>query len=120
VRGGDPASGASLARGRFELIGEGEPQLPLVCFRLAGDTAYDEVDVAAQLAAERGWMVPAYNLPPNAQEIMVMRALVKENVSHAGARTLADDLEQACTTLDKKGPLHEDDRRRVRANMGGS
>jgi glutamate decarboxylase len=106
--------------GRFELIGEGEPQLPLVCFRLTAETAYDEVDVAAQLAAERGWMVPAYALPPNAQDIMVMRALVKENVSHAGARTLADDLERACATLDKKGPLHADDRRRVRANMGGS
>jgi hypothetical protein len=25
-----------------------------------------EFDVASQLAAERGWMVPAYTLPPNA------------------------------------------------------
>ncbi|MGH3993872.1 MAG: pyridoxal-dependent decarboxylase, partial [Pseudonocardiaceae bacterium] len=106
--------------GRFELVGEGEPQLPLVCFRLVGETAYDEVDVAAQLAAERGWMVPAYELPPNAQDVMVMRALVKENVSHTGARTLADDLERACATLDTKGPLHSDDRRRVRANIGGT
>jgi len=105
--------------GRFDLIGEGEPQLPLVCFHLTGDTEYDEVDVAGQIAAERGWMVPAYNLPPNAQEIMVMRALVKENVSHAGARTLADDLAKACATLDKKGPLHEHDRKRVKRNIAG-
>ena len=107
------------AGGRFELIGKGEPQLPLVCFRLAGDHAYDEVDVASQLAAERGWMVPAYNLPPNAQEIKVMRALVKENVSHTGARTLADDLARACETLDEKGKLHDRDRRRVKRNVGG-
>jgi glutamate decarboxylase len=105
--------------GRFELIGQGEPQLPLVCFRLTGDNAYDEVDVAAQLAAERGWMVPAYNLPPNAEEIKVMRALVKENVSNTGARALAGDLAKACTTLDSKGKLHEDDRRRVKRNIGG-
>jgi len=105
--------------GRFELIGEGEPQLPLVCFRLAGENAYDEVDVAAQLAAERGWMVPAYKLPPNAQDTMVMRALVKENVSHSGARTLADDLARACEALDKKGPLHEDDRKRVKRSIAG-
>jgi len=105
--------------GRFDLIGEGEPQLPLVCFHLTGDTEYDEVDVAGQIAAERGWMVPAYNLPPNAQEIMVMRALVKENVSHTGARTLADDLAKACATLDKKGPLHEHDRKRVKRNIAG-
>ena len=33
---------------------------------LNGDQPYDEFDVASQLAAERGWMVPAYHLPPNA------------------------------------------------------
>ena len=29
--------------------------------------AYDEFDIAWQLSAERGWMVPAYTLPPNAE-----------------------------------------------------
>src|SRR5689334_12472190 len=47
--------------GVFELVGEpGAEQLPLVAFRLAEDRGYDEFDVASQLAAERGWMVPAY------------------------------------------------------------
>ena len=51
--------------GRFEVIGEGLEQLPLVAFRLAGEHAsYDESDIAWQLSAERGWMVPAYTLPP--------------------------------------------------------
>jgi glutamate decarboxylase len=46
--------------GLFELIGEDEPQLPLITFRLSGnDLAYDEFDVAAQLASERaGWCPP--------------------------------------------------------------
>ena len=100
--------------GRFELIGEGLPQLPLVAFRLTGDTEYDEFDVSAQLAAERGWMVPAYTLPPEAQEVTVLRALVKENVSRAAAGTLASDLLRACETLDKKGGLHPRDRRRAK------
>ena len=52
--------------GEFELIGTDEEQLPLVAFKLAGERNYDEFDVAGQLAAERGWMVPAYTLPPNA------------------------------------------------------
>lgn len=43
--------------GRFEVIGSGLEQLPLVAFRLAGKHAYDESDVAWQLSAERGWMV---------------------------------------------------------------
>jgi len=107
------------AGGRFELIGADEPQLPLIVFRLAAkDLAYDEFDVAAQLGAERGWMVPAYTLPPDAQEETIMRALVKENVSHAAGQTLADDLVHACETLDRKGGLHERDRERVKIGTG--
>ena len=64
--------------GEFRLIGdEGAEQLPLVAFQLEGDHDYDEFDVASQLAAERGWMVPAYKLPPNADHVTIMRALVK-------------------------------------------
>src|SRR6185503_3977236 len=51
------------AIGRFEIIGRGLEQLPLVAFRLSGDEPYDEFDLAWQLSAERGWMVPAYTLP---------------------------------------------------------
>ena len=48
--------------GEFKLVGDpGAEQLPLVAFQLEGDHDYDEFDVASQLAAERGWMVPAYN-----------------------------------------------------------
>lgn len=99
--------------GRFELVGADRPQLPLVCFRLSGDQAFDEFDVAGQIAAERGWMLPAYTLPPDAQDVTVMRALVSENVGHAAAATLVGDLDRACRDLDKKGGLHESDRARV-------
>ena len=44
---------------------------------------YDEFDVASQLAAERGWMVPAYTLPPNAEHVTIMRALVKQTLGHS-------------------------------------
>ena len=54
------------AIGLFELIGQDEEQLPLVAFKLAEARSYDEFDIAWQLSAERGWMVPAYTLPPNA------------------------------------------------------
>ncbi len=78
--------------GLFEVIGADKEQLPLVAFKLAEKRNFDEFDVAGQLAAERGWMVPAYTLPPNAQNETIMRALVKETLSHALARTLADDI----------------------------
>jgi len=107
------------ATGEFELIGtEQDEQLPLVAFKLSGEHNYDEFDVAAQLAAERGWMVPAYTLPPNAEHVKIMRVLVKETLGHSLTMTLGQDIAQACATLEQKGGLHERDRKRVKTNTG--
>jgi glutamate decarboxylase len=106
-------------QGPFRLVGdEGAEQLPLVAFQLAEERNYDEFDVASQLAAERGWMVPAYTLPPNAEHIKIMRALVKLTLGHSLALTLANDIREACETLEQKGGLHERDRRRVKTGVG--
>ncbi|WP_053203649.1 glutamate decarboxylase [Jiangella muralis] len=105
--------------GDFELVGHPDAeQLPLVAFRLAGEHDYDEFDVAGQLAGEHGWMLPAYTLPPNADHVTIMRALVKQTLGRSLADTLADDLAHACTTLDAKGGLHERERRRVKSGTG--
>jgi glutamate decarboxylase len=105
--------------GEFRLIGsEQDEQLPLVAFQLAEDNGFDEFDVASQLAAERGWMVPAYTLPPNAEHVTIMRALVKLTLGHTLASTLADDIAEACETLKKKGGLHHLDRKRVKTGTG--
>ena len=105
--------------GRFRLVGdEGAEQLPLVAFQLAEEKDYDEFDVASQLSAERGWMVPAYTLPPDADHVKIMRALVKLTLGHSLVTTLADDIVQACETLDSKGGLHEIDRQRVKTGTG--
>ena len=107
------------AIGEFQLIGGADDeQLPLVAFQLAGERNYDEFDVASQLASERGWMVPAYTLPPDADHVTIMRALVKLTLSHALATTLADDIAQACETLKVKGGLHQVDRKRVKTGTG--
>ncbi len=107
------------AIGEFELIGgEQDEQLPLVAFKLTGGQNYDEFDVSAQLAAERGWMVPAYTLPPNAEHIKIMRVLVKETLGHSLTMTLGRDIAEACKTLAAKGGLHERDRKRVKTNTG--
>ena len=103
---------------RFELIGADEEQLPLVAFRLTDNSTFNEFDVAWQLSAERGWMVPAYTLPPNAQDITIMRALVKETLSREHLDTLVRDIEEACTTLDRKGGAHESERQKIMTGPG--
>jgi glutamate decarboxylase len=104
--------------GEFELVGEDDEQLPLVAFRLAHPRSFDEFDIAWQLSAERGWMVPAYTLPPNAQHVTIMRALVKETLSREMVDTLATDIARACQTLDDKGGVHESERQRVKTSPG--
>jgi glutamate decarboxylase len=106
------------AIGEFELIGADSEQLPLVAFRLAGEKNYDEFDLSWQLSAERGWMLPAYTMPPNAEEVKVLRALVKETLSRSQIDRLAGDIEQACTTLAKKGGTHESERHKIKLTPG--
>jgi glutamate decarboxylase len=105
--------------GRFQLIGRDQEQLPLAAFRLADrGLGYDEFDIAWQLSAERGWMVPAYTLPPNAQNETIMRALVKETLSREHIDTLARDIDAACTTLSQKGGAHHSEREKVVTGPG--
>jgi glutamate decarboxylase len=107
------------AIGEFRIVGaDNEEQLPLVAFQLDGDHNYDEFDLASQLAAERGWMVPAYTLPPNAEHVKIMRALVKLSLGHTLVTALAQDIAQACAVLAKKGSLHPHDRKRVKTGTG--
>ena len=103
--------------GPFQIIGSGEETLPLVAFNLAEEHPYDEFDIAFQLAAERGWMVPAYTMPPNAEDVKMMRALVKLTLNRSLVDTLADDLGGALATLEKKGPVTESERKRVKRSV---
>jgi len=95
-----------------------EEQLPLVAFKLAEPQAYDEFDIAWQLSAERGWMVPAYTLPPDAQDVTIMRALVKETLSREHVDTLARDIEEALATLEAKGGAHSSERQKIVTGPG--
>ncbi len=105
------------AIGKFQIIGAGEETLPLVAFNLAEEHPYDEFDIAFQLAAERGWMLPAYTMPPNAQDVKMMRALVKLNLSRSLVNTLDDDIAEAIKTLEQKGPVSEVERKLVKTSV---
>jgi glutamate decarboxylase len=106
------------AMGTFEVIGRHDEQLPLVAFKLNAPRSYNEFDIAWQLSAERGWMVPAYTLPPDAQDVTIMRALVKETLSREHVDTLARDIAQACETLEAKGGAHPIERKKMVGSPG--
>ena len=58
-------------------------------------------------------MVPAYHLPPNADKVKLMRALVKLTLPYSLVEKLGDDLAEACEILQKKGAVHETERKKV-------
>ncbi len=50
--------------------------------------------------AQRGWMVPAYTMPANIEQIVVMRVLCKQGFSRDMADQLLNDIRFAITDLD--------------------
>ncbi len=63
-------------------------------------------------------MLPAYTMPPDAEEVKIMRALVKETLSRAQVDRLADDIREACETLEKKGGAHPHERHKMKRSPG--
>jgi glutamate decarboxylase len=48
----------------------------------------------------------------------MLRALVKLDLPHTMVEALADDVHEACETLEKKGGASKEERRKVRTNVG--
>ena len=63
-------------------------------------------------------MVPAYTLPPNAEKVKIMRALVKETMSREQVERLSQDIADACATLDQKGGAHPVEREQTKKGTG--
>ena len=80
-----------------ETAGKG---LPLVAFRLdpKRKAHFDEYAVAHHLR-ERGWIVPAYTMAPNAGSLKLMRVVVREDFSRSRCDSLLVDIKLALEVL---------------------
>ncbi len=91
--------------GKFEMINPSR-KLPVVAMRLKDEVkGYSVFDISHKIR-ERGWVMSAYTMPPNAEEIALMRIVVKENFSRDMADILYQDIMNTCESLEKgsKGP----------------
>ena len=87
----------------FEVVADGSA-IPVVAFKLAGDDfGYTEFDVSAGLRTY-GWQVPAYTMPEGAEDVAVLRVVVREGFSADLARSLAQDLRAVLAKLDAIKP----------------
>jgi len=86
--------------GPFEMLGRGA-DLPVVCFRLAGSPQFTVFDLSDALR-QRGWIVPAYAMAPDAEDIAVLRIVVREGLSADMASELVGDIRAALEHLEAK------------------
>jgi len=97
------ANAASLARelakeDALELV-EGAPRLPLVIAKVRDSEQFSGRDLVAELAQRRGWLVPAYGLPPANDEVQVLRMLVKVNQTRELVDALVSDFHSSIEEL---------------------
>jgi glutamate decarboxylase len=83
---------------KFEMLNTAN-LLPIVTFKLKDTQSYSVFDISHKLH-ERGWILPAYTLPANAESISIMRIVVKENFSRDMADMLFKDIANACNVLE--------------------
>jgi glutamate decarboxylase len=77
--------------------------LPLVSVRLADDRPFTAHDVAFHLRS-RGWIVPAYTLPPAVEHQTALRVVVREGFNRPLCDVLIDHLVEVVTELTTNPP----------------
>ena len=83
--------------GEFEVL-NAAGHIPLVTFRFPEQEDFTLFDLSYRIR-ERGWIVPAYSLPPHAEEVTIMRVVVRENFTKDLVDIFVDDLLNAKKAL---------------------
>jgi glutamate decarboxylase len=77
--------------GAFELLSDGS-DLPVFGFKLRDEvTNFTVFDLSDRLR-QHGWQVPAYTLPPDLEDVAIMRIVVRPGFSMDLASILLDDV----------------------------
>jgi glutamate decarboxylase len=83
-------SGEIAKMGPFELVSDGT-DIPVFCWKLKKETNFSLFDLADKLR-DRSWLVPAYTMPPNREDLVVQRIVVKHGFGRDMACLLLDDI----------------------------
>ena len=93
--------------GKFEFIATGNPEtdIPAVCFCMKKDynPGYNLYELSERLRT-RGWQVPAFSLPANVEDVVVMRVMVRRGFTMDMAALLMEDVKRAMTFLKAHAP----------------
>jgi glutamate decarboxylase len=96
-----------LELGPFELYFDGDSRkgIPAISWVIkdGADPGYSLFDLSERLRM-RGWQVAAYTMPPNIQDVVVMRVLVRHGFSRDLADLLLEDTRRAIEHLKQHPP----------------
>src|SRR5271156_4158194 len=82
--------------GPFRIIYDGEGGIPGLCWELkdSASSNFTLYDFADRLR-ERGWLVPAYSMPPNREDLVVQRILIRHGFTREMAGQLLFEMQRA-------------------------
>jgi glutamate decarboxylase len=95
-------SGEIVKLGPFELLSDGSA-IPVFAFKLRDGLPYTVFDLSDKLR-QGGWQVPAYTMPKGAEDVAVIRIVIREGFSRDLADELLKALGEAVAFFEKSGP----------------
>lgn len=95
-------SGEIAKLGPFELLSDGTA-IPVLTFTMREGVPYSVYDLSERLRL-RGWQVPAYTMPEAAQDVAVLRVVVREGFSRDLAGELLDGIREGIAFFEKNPP----------------
>ncbi|MEG1871750.1 MAG: glutamate decarboxylase, partial [Cetobacterium sp.] len=86
--------------GIFEILNDGK-NIPIICWKMKEgvNKIWDEYDLSDRIRYN-GWQLPAYPLPKNFEDVIVMRVVVRADQSMEQISLLLKDLKAAIEYLD--------------------
>jgi glutamate decarboxylase len=98
---------------QFEIIYDGRGGIPGLCWKLKEgvDHGFTLFDLADRLRT-MGWLVPAYTLPKNREDLAIQRILIRHGFSRDLGNMLLDDYRRAMEHFDRhpvSKPLTEEE-----------
>ena len=95
-------SGKIARMGPFDLLSDGSA-IPVFAFSVREGTPFSVYDLSDKLR-EQGWQVPAYTMPEGAEDVAVLRVVVREGFSRDLATMFLADLQAAVEHFAKNPP----------------
>jgi glutamate decarboxylase len=89
--------------GPFDIVSDGT-DIPVLSFTVRDDLPYTAFDVSHRLRYH-GWQVPAYTMPDDATDVVVLRIVIREGFTRDLAEMLLDHLAEATNALQEDPPL---------------